>query len=590
MTKITAKALALNTDWLQRLLLIVIILYPFFGVWQWGDFTDLGYNVMEVQNFFARLNEGRLTSPRLFSYFVGALWWKTFAGFGILGLLAFACILITLASFAVVFALRGVFANTFAVLLATLAAQAFYVRNWLQFDYDVVSLVFSVWSAALVVRSLVGGRLDWMFFAGVLAALAAVSRAPSVVLLGLAVLPFFNVFLEGKTSEGSSGANPAAKMRKAACQAGMLVAGFAACLLVFTGILWVNGLLPAYLDGFAPYLASKSSEGSGGAYDMAGVMQRYIQEAKMLLPFALLGLSWGVVAAILCRPGASRSMQLSFSLVSLGAVCLWVVSGSMQGYRHSLKFLVLGFYFVTALALLANLIPCNRIVRLAIAAGCLLCIASFVGSNTGLLKMSGGLLFLVPACTAALVNAASAFGAKNKVWGWQRAGLLAVLVLLVGSVSARATQIYHAASDWLCRYRFVYPVENNSALKGLRTSKERADYISVAIPELARRVGDGPVYVYGHTPIIYPLLNKDSFIPEIWFANDAYSVDHILNRLQKQIHETGLRPSIIVTEKTKLGKGSWEKMMQFLAGNSYTRTYCFDDKARPFDSELWQIR
>jgi hypothetical protein len=72
-----------------------LVLYPFAGIWQWGDFTDLGYNVMEVQNFFARLNEGSLTSPRLFSYFVGAFWWKAFAGFGVLGLLAFACILIS---------------------------------------------------------------------------------------------------------------------------------------------------------------------------------------------------------------------------------------------------------------------------------------------------------------------------------------------------------------------------------------------------------------------------------------------------------------------------------------------------------------
>jgi hypothetical protein len=570
---------------LNAWLVAAIIVYPFIGIWQWGDFTDLGYNLMEVQNFFARLDEGRLTSPRLFSYFVGALWWKPFAGLGVLGILAFACTLIVLASFAVVFALKSFSGNSTALLLAALAAQAFYVRNWLQFDYDVVSLVFSVWSAALVVRSIAGGRLEWMFYAGVLATLAAISRTPSVVLLGFVVLPFFNAFLQEKTEA----INPAPRIREAAWQGGMLIAGFVAGLLVFVGILWISGLWQAYLEGFVPYVVTKSADGSGGAYDMAVVVQRYIKEAKLLFLFAFLGLSWGVVAAILFRPGASRFMQFSFSLISLAAIVFWVVGGSMQGYGHSLKFLVPGFYFVVALALLVGLMPCDRIVRLAIAAGCLLCIASFAGSNTGLLKMSGGLLFLVPACTVALVNADRASCGQKKVWGWQGTGVLAALALLIGGVSARSTQLYHAASDWLCRYRFVYPVESVPSLAGLRTSQGRAEYLSAVILELNRRIGDKPVYVYGHTPIIYPLLTKDSFIPEIWFANDAYSVDFIVNRLQEKMNETGMRPSVIVTEKTKLGEGSWEKMIQFLAANSYACVYSYGAAGRPCDAELWQV-
>jgi hypothetical protein len=90
--------------------------------------------------------------------------------------------------------------------------------------------------------------------------------------------------------------------------------------------------------------------------------------------------------------------------------------------------------------------------------------------------------------------------------------------------------------------------------------------------------------------MIYSLLNKDSFIPEIWFSNYVYSADFILSRLQSRIAETGLRPSIIVTEKTALGEDSWQKMVQFLSENSYARTYAFEKQSRPYDAELWQVK
>jgi hypothetical protein len=124
----------------------------------------------------------------------------------------------------------------------------------------------------------------------------------------------------------------------------------------------------------------------------------------------------------------------------------------------------------------------------------------------------------------------------------------------------------------------------------MRTSESRAVYLSSVIPELTRRIGAEPIYVYGHTPMIYSLLNKDSFIPEIWFSNDVYSPDFIISRLQSRVAETGLRPTIIVTEKTALGEDSWQKMLEFLSVNSYARTYSFDEKSRPYDAEVWQAK
>jgi hypothetical protein len=572
------------------MLAFLIIIYPFLGIWQWGDFTDFGWICMELQNFNQRLAVGRIESPRFFSFVIGSAWWNCFSSLGILGLLSFACSLIVLASFGVVFALKSFSDDITAILLSTLAAQAFYIRNALQFDYDVVSLVFSVWSAAFVVRALANDRLHWMFLGGVLAALAAVSRAPSVVLLGLVVLPFFSGFQEGKTCEGDFVAEPGARIRKAALQAAALFAGFVACFFVFVGILYAKKLWLFYVEGFSPYLARKSAEGSGGAYDIAEVMHRYLKEAELLFPFALLSLVWGVLAAFLFRPGASRFLQVSFSLVSLAAICVWVIGGSVQTYGHSFRFLAPGFYLIVVLAIFTNLIFCNHMLRVAIAAGCLLSIASFAGSNAGLLKLSGGLLFLAPACTAALVSAGRECRIGQASWGWQWLGVLAALVLFVGSASARATQLYHAANDWLCRYRFVYSVQNVPALIGMRTSESRAVYLSSVIPELTRRIGAEPIYVYGHTPMIYSLLNKDSFIPEIWFSNDVYSADFIVSRLQSRVAETGLRPTIIVTEKTALGEDSWQKMLEFLSVNSYARTYSFDEKSRPYDAEVWQAK
>ncbi len=99
---------------------MAIFLNPFLLLWQWGDFTDSAYNAIFVKSFFDITNQGIIRS----------------------GLFFLGGVFIVLISLTPIFALGGMAFSNVPILLGVLAAQSFYIRGWLHFDYDVCSLLF----------------------------------------------------------------------------------------------------------------------------------------------------------------------------------------------------------------------------------------------------------------------------------------------------------------------------------------------------------------------------------------------------------------------------------------------------------------
>jgi hypothetical protein len=579
-----------NHRMIKLLLVIGIITFPFLGIWQWGDFTDSGYNAMEVQNFFARLKEGNLSSPRLLSYGIGALWWKVFPSLGLLGLFCLAATLIVAASFAPLYALSNNIKNKNAVLFGCLAAQSFYVRSVISFDYDVIAIFFSSWAAAFMVRGILNGCKMEILLSGAFVAFATLSRTSSLVSVLIGICPLFYAWFFLITNKSKL---TDIKLRKSILfgfnQVAFFFTGFIFVLFIAFVALFSADLWEAYLKGFEYYLSTSSSNSSSGAYSFSKLLNRYLADMPQLFFFSLVAVAWVAASVFFSNYRINYIINIIFSLLSAIILLYWVAFGGQVGYLHPFKFLVIGFYGVATALVVLGFLDTPIVFRLAAFAGCVLTLSSIAGSNTGILKASGGLFFLVPVCTVAMTDSL----ASTKIFGNPTSlripAFVAALLLFLGSASARMCQVYHSAYGWKCRLTFTETV-NESNLRGIRTTKARAEYLNSVLPLIAQYTDTDRqhLYIYGHSPIFYFLNDKDSFIPEIWFANEAYSVSSIISKLTSQIQKSGSKPVIVVTEREALGANTWIHMQEFLEKTNYLLVYTFPANSNGLKLEIWK--
>jgi hypothetical protein len=427
-----------------------------------------------------------------------------------------------------------------------------------------------------------------MLFSGFLVALATLARTPSLLaaLLGICPILYFWLTLNFEKVKIPD-SELRRKLLRAIFQSFIFFTGFGCVLFVAVGVLAYAGLWEAYLKGFEYYLSTPSSNSSSGAYSLSKLLNSYLGDMPQLFFFSLVAAAWVAVSVFLSNYQINYIINIIFSLLSAIFLLYWVAFGGQVGYLHPFKFLVIGFYGLAATSLVLGFLGSSIVFRLAAFSGCILTLSSIAGSNTGILKASGGLVFLVPVCTAALAD--SIVGTKffgNPI-SFRVSAFVAAILLFLGSASARVCQIYHSAYGWKCRLIFTEPVNSNH-LRGIRTTKARAEYLNTVLPLIEQYTDGQHLYIYGHSPTFYFLVDKDSFIHEIWFANDAYTASSIIEKLTSKIQKSGNKPVIAVTEREALGDDTWVHMQAFLNKLNYFLVYSFPANESGLNLELWK--
>jgi len=547
----------------RAILVAMIVASPFLLIWQWGDFTDSGYTPSMAQSFASDAARGFIRSEFLLTLAFGSFLLNAIPGAGLLTLLVAAASLVVLASFAPLFALHNRAELPLSVLFAAFAAQAFFIRGWLLFDYDVVATVLLVWSAAFAVRGGLMQNKVLLFFAGFLVAGATLARLPSVLALSLCAIPFFMRWHQ----PGSEHLPFWRRASIAASPALLLLAGFTVGICCALIALASAGWLGAYLEGLARLVGKSQTSGSHGLSRLAST---YLLELQHLLwPWMAAALLWLLGAAVVLRQRTPRWLMYLYFGITVLAMVAHIV-GHPPSFRHPFKFIVPALFVPAAIALLTVGQGVSLPVRATLFAGFCIGLAGMAGSNTGILKFAPGLLFLIPGCVAGAAEWAERRGSGFMV-PWYKMAVASVVVVMLCSSAVRASSLY-GASFWHDRFVHTQPVDL-PLFHGLRTSREKATALETSCRALQDADPSAPLFVFGHAPLLYFATQKRPYTDKIWLADQMHAPDDVLRSLRSEREKTGVLPVIAVTDRNVLGAEGWQALDQFLQENGYVRTY-----------------
>ena len=553
---------------LKALLVVAIAVSPFLLVWQWGDFTDSGYTSTMAQNFAADAAEGHLRSEFLLTLAAGGLFLETFPAGGLLGLYVVAAAMVAVASFSPLFALRGSgFSNDPATLFAVLGAQAFVIRGWLQFDYDTVSMLFLAWAAAFAVQGAVGGKAFLMLAAGFLVSAAGFARLPGLLGLSLCALPFLLPVSRGDQTHGGAASRPAPRFTEQCRLVLVMLAGFAVGVSLGLAVVWASGLSGAYANGLADLFTRSQTSGSHGVSRLAATYGREL--VHLLWPWFPVGLAWLTSLAALSRSSVPRWAKWVFAG---GTFCLLFlhIAANPTAFRHPLKYMVPALVLPATAALLFAWRRIGPAVTGTLLAGLCIGAITMAGSNTGILKFAPSLLYLLPGCVAGAIALARC-GTSHGWSPWKSVAVGTTAVILLASMATRAFSLY-GASFYHDRLHYTHRVDV-PVLQGLRTSHERAEAMEQACQILRSTDPAAPLFVYGHTPILYLASQKRPYTSMIWLADDMHRPDAVVEGLRAKYADSGVLPIIAVTERDVLGVEGWQAMDRFLQENGYVRAH-----------------
>ena len=561
---------------LQKILWVAIFLNPFLLLWQWGDFTDSAYNAIFVKLFFDNANQGIIRSGTFLTEAIGYAWSHLFPAFGLLGLFFLGGVFIVLISLTPIFALGGMAFSNVPIQLGVLAAQSFYIRGWLHFDYDVCSLLFLAWAAALAVRGSVDRSLFFMFLSGAFVVLAGLARLPSLFAATLICLPLFPLIATSNPKLGGEW-KVATKLILA------FVSGLIACCLLVFLVLKSAGTYTAYLDGLKNLLSSTQESDS---HSLGSLKHIYFRDLRQLIwPWFFVVCLWLLAGVLVLRCEVPKFAKVAFVTGTAIVILLSIRAVPVPSYAHPLKFLVPCVFALFAFILFLNFRRIRPVVVYSLIAGSCIAITGALGSNTGILKMQAGVFLLIPACIMGLSDI------KNlPIYGISvpllRIGVITTFLVLVTSIFTKMSYVYHASNFYTDRIKFSEAIDL-PMLRGLRTSVERSKFLE----ESARAIGvvgkDKPLYVYGHTPILYYTTGRVLFTEKIWMANNLYSIDQIVSALEEQKQKTGCEPVIAVTDRYALGEIGWERFSRFLFDHQYESKGKLD-LSGPFSLEIFE--
>lgn len=546
-------------------LVVAIVIYPPLLIWQWGDFTDSGFHAYRVQNFAADAAGGRLESSTLLTNLIGAFWWSNLAASGLLGLFALGALFVVVSSFAPLYALEPGKAFAKPALAAILAAQAFYVRGWLHFDYDVVSGLFVLWAAAFLVHGAITARPSLFFLSGILIACAAYARVPSFLAVTLVCVLFIPLLSQ---KDGQSRWRIAREWRDAIRGTLLVGAGMATCFALGALLLSVSGWFGPYLEG----LARLAGEGkSSGSHNLGALLGKTLMDARALVwPWGVLALLWLFAACIALNRKTPRWVGVVFVVSTLCALVVSIALDPVPSYDHPIRSAFPAAVLIVCALFLCGVLPSSDKLRMCMVAGVIVVGASVAGSNTGLLKVGPGMLFLLPACVLGLWQAASLSGSFFSNVRWERLAVALVLMVLVGSVASRCFAVYQASNHWFDRLLFTHR-SDVPVLRGLRMTDERARFLEKAYKELAACPQEMGLFVFGHSPILYFVSGRRPYVEEAWQADRKFTPAEFIASISRRAAATGQLPVVAVTERGRFGPAGWAEMESFLKENGYSQ-------------------
>ena len=549
---------------IDGLLFFAIAIYPFLLIWQGGDLTDTGFHATYSQNFFSDLDEGKVKSMVLLTYFIGGLWVKSFPELGVWGLRLLSALFFTGSVFLAFLTLKE-FRPRRVVLAGLFCAQVFALRfTAMAFDYDFVSLFFLMLTACCLWHGIRNASYKWLFAAGLASGLASLARLPDILILGM--VPVVFLYTQWACQEKLCVKEVVWKSLK---QYVVFLLGFAALVCFFGLLLRSAGAWEAYFQNLVAFNNTLSGEDSGTSYSFLSLIKGYLKDIVYFSLYLFGVSSAAIVFSAILQAKKKKTVLHLLTILCVGAA--FIAFYGNFSYGNTFK------YFVPALCILPSIIAFVLHESDTKQYGGLILIAWMVslvvvaGTASGLfLKLAYGMLLIIPLLGVLMWNR----NVEN-IWNlhisWRPLLVTsAIIIILIGGM-LRFGWIYHVDSGLMSRLRAVHPIEH-SLMRNIYTPAWNARHIEEVTRAVQHHIRpDSSLFIYGHEPLFYYLTQQKPTLFNFWMGRQVFTTENLFRQLEESISQTLKYPMVVVTDKKILGEEGSDLLDRFLQKHNYQR-------------------
>lgn len=549
-----------RSDWLRKLLWVLLLVYPMLFIWQGGDLTDTGYALLKYHFFFDQMATGDVNWLIFLTEFIGATWMQLLPIPEVIGNSFLYVVFLT---FSVQVSLRIFWqrtTNSTLLVFTSFVALTFIVRfSTLQFTYDIASWAFQVGMLFFLLKGWTGNRRVYLLLSGAFFACAVLCRVSSIALLLFVPLVWcYWHWVSGKT-KGSIGSG----LRYSGSRLVWSAIGVISVLAVFLVVTYKTGSLETTL---APKVSTNSD-----SHTIASLLMVYLNDTLKFIPHLLI-----VIVFFITIDRAQRLLNEHHRTWVIIAVCSIATIAAFLtycewSYRNLVRYLGIAICVVPVVYVLVGPSRLRKKWGTIAALALSVSLTQVAGTNTGLfLKMHYGSMLLMPISVLAIFE-----NGPFNIGRWRldlRTSFLFLLsMVVVTSVLLRFGWIYHAGEGIKIRAKAVHPIDHPK-MKGFLATATRADHIgslSSAIDSLIKP--ENTLFIFGHQPMFYFLSEQKPPIEKFWLVNNATTAEKTFTDLQSSIQQTRKWPLIVDTKDGVLQEKGAQMLQDFLESNGYRK-------------------
>jgi len=530
-----------------KILLVLIVVYPLFFLFQGGDLTDVGFHCTNYRFFKDFLYAGNFDFLMLaLTNFIGHYWLLLFPSAGVLGL-KLLYLLFLYGTLYLSWLILKLFSDNRAVILFGLFFGEVFVTRYTPFvfSYDIASWFFLTFSILYLLNSFKKDSFFFAFLSGSFIALAALCRTPSIASMCIGLLYFMS-------------GNVMSRKKKWKFFFYFIVGLSSVVVLFFSSLISVFNL-----DAILSFFKKSSSQSGGG--NILLIFYKYFVEF-FVFSICIFGVACFFYLYQKINFRLNKKMKMFWLLILLSVITVSYFnfpllnynSQKVFGYSSNIKFIVPVFIFFPIFFTFYHQEK-QRILILPV----ILCgLAQVLGTNTGLfLKLCFGCMLLIPMAVIYIYDYTDM--AKNKFFEGRKLFFVASLFLILGlTILTRFGWVYHVESGINARAKCLDKI-NHPKMMGILTNYRNAKTIenSLALNKLKQE----KLLVYGHQPLLYYLSDKQPAIIPYWLKNNVVG----LSQLFKKLNALEILPIIIDTKESIFGEEGQIKLQQFLVLNNY---------------------
>lgn len=543
---------------LEKILFILILIFPIVLLFQGGDLTDEGANALTYQNFYFNLKRDITYSYSILNDFIGASWLYFFPDLGILGLkflyLIFYYLIITL----VYLVLREVTKNKLLLLFGVFCGVLFSERfTHFGFDRDTASWFFLMLTSFFIIKGLNKKSNMYFFFSGVVYIFACLSRFPNIVFILL--LPIVLAYSQNNRSFSLR------QITTPVVQYLLFIFGTITSLCTTLLMFKYLNIYEVFI-GNLDFIKTSLDISNPSSHSIFNLVKSYLSEALVFIPHLISIFTLIIITSFIYKYSNSNKKYYIFSLFAILAFCTAFFFYRGFSYGSNIKYLIPAYCLFP---LVLSIRDKDKFSTLAVLFSAI-SLTQLAGTNTGLfIKLNKGFMVLIPLAIFILYERKEVVFMNTKIYTKQILNIGMSIILFL-SAYHRIGTIYHVDTGIGSRLRAIYPIEHEK-MRGVFTTEMNAKHIKALTNSIKRNLeNQNNLFIYGHQPMFYFLTKTIPQVENYWLLNNIVQVEELFSSLEESIKLTQKYPLIVDTKQNIMGESGQMKFEKFLKKYNYS--------------------